>query len=177
MADNDQQRDPLQAMAGGEQKPIQMGQEPPVQQQQDQASMQQADVQEQEPWYQDQQAQAQQQQGSQQQMQAGEADERLTGGGMGQSMPSSAPQSATEMAQTDAGYGSSAAVKEGGLGATQSSYGQSTQQDVTGGLGAQSVNMGAQGQTGVLGKSPGHDKDLSTGLKDQNQGGTSGGGL
>jgi hypothetical protein len=174
MADNDQQRDPLQAMAGGEQKPMQMGQEPPVhQQQQGQASMQ-ADVQEKEPWYQGQQAQQTQ---SQQQMQAGQGEDRLTGGGQGQSMPSAAPQSAGEMAQTDAGYGSTAASKEGGLGATQTSYGQSTQQDVTGGLGTQSVNMGAQGQTGVLGKSPGHDKDLTTGLKDQNQGGTSGGGL
>ena len=147
MADNDQHRDPLQATSGGEQKPLQMGQEPQSQQQ------------------------------GQQQPQMSRPDERMDGGGQGQSMPSAAPQGANEMGQSDAGFGSSAAVKEGGLGATQTSYGQSTQQDATGGLGAQSVNTGAQGQTGVLGKSPGHDKDLSTGLKDQNQCGTSGGGL
>ena len=147
MADNDQQRDPLQSTTGGQQQPMQMGQEPQAQQQ------------------------------GQQQPQTSQADERLTGGGQGQVMPSAAPQSANEMGQTDAGFGSSAAVKQGGLGATQTSYGTSTQQDATGGLGAQSVNSGAQGQTGHLGHSPGHDKDLSTGLKDQTQGGTSGGGL
>ena len=147
MADNDQQRDPLQATTGGEQRPMQMDQE-------------------------------QQQQGQgQQQQQTSQGDERLSGGGQGQVQSSAAPQSPGEMAQTDAGFGSSAALKEGGLGATQSSYGQSTQQDATGGLGAQSVNIDAQGQTGNLGRSPGHDKNLSTGLKDQNQGGTSGGGL
>ena len=148
MADN-QQRDPLQSTTGGQPQPMQMGQEP----------------------------QAQQQGQQQGQQQARQGDERMTGGGQGQVMPNAGTQSANEMGQTDAGFGSSAAVKEGGLGATQTSYGQSTQQDATGGLGAQSVNTGAQGQTGVLGKSPGHDKDLSTGLKDQNQGGTSGGGL
>ena len=146
MAENDQQRDPLQATTGGEQRPMQM----------------------------DQQGQAQQQG---QQPQTSQGDERLSGGGQGQVQSSAAPQSPGEMAQTDAGFGSSAALKQGGLGATQTSYGQSTQQDATGGLGAQSVNMGAQGQTGNLGKSPGQDKDLSTGLKDQNQGGTNGGGL
>ncbi|HEX8569099.1 MAG TPA: hypothetical protein VF699_04140, partial [Caulobacteraceae bacterium] len=113
----------------------------------------------------------------QQQAQASEGGERLSGGGQGQVMPSAAPQSANEMSQTDAGFGSTAAAKQGGLGATQTSYGQSTQHDATGGLGAQSVNTGAQGQTGVLGKSPGHDKNMATGLKDQNQGGTNGGGL
>ena len=142
MADNEQ-RDPLQSTTGGDQKPMQMGQEP----------------------------------GSQQQGQGQQGDDRMSGGGQGQVMPNAGTQSANEMAQTDAGFGSSAAAKQGGLGATHSSYGQSTQQDATGGLGAQSVNTGAQGQTGVLGKSPGHDKNLSTGLKDQNQGGTSGGGL
>ena len=146
MADNDQQRDPLQATTGGEQRPMQLDQEG-----------------------------SQQQGGQQPQMQ--QDDERLSGGGMGQVQSSAAPQSPGEMAQTDAGFGSSAALKQGGLGATQTSYGQSTQQDATGGLGTQSVNQGAQGQTGNLGASPGHDKHLSTGLKDQNQGGTSGGGL
>ena len=145
MADNEQQRDPLQATTGGEQRPVQLDQE------------------------------GSQRQGQQPQMQ--QDDERLSGGGMGQVQSSAAPQSPGEMAQTDAGFGSSAALKQGGLGATQTSYGQSTQQDVTGGLGTQSVNTGAQGQTGNLGKSPGHDKNLSTGLKDQNQGGTNGGGL
>ena len=146
MAGNDQERDPLQATTGGEQRPLQMDQEP-------------------------------QAQGQQQQPQTNQGDERLSGGGQGQVQSSAAPQSPGEMAQTEAGFGSSAALKQGGLGAIQTSYGQSTQQDATGGLGAQSVNMGAQGQTGNLGPSPGHDKNLSTGLKDQNQGGTSGGGL
>src|SRR3712207_3410451 len=146
MAGNDQQRDPLQATTGGEQRPMQMDQE-------------------------------QQQGQSQQQSEMSQGEERLSGGGQGQVQSSAAPQSPGEMAQTDAGFGSSAALKEGGLGATQTSYGQSTQQDATGGLGAQSVNHDAQGQTGVLGRSPGHDKDMSTGLKDQNQGGTNGGGL
>ena len=113
----------------------------------------------------------------QQQQDKPEGEEQLTGGGQGQAYPAASGQSAPEMSQSDAGFGSSAAVKQGGLGAQQTSYGQSTQQDATGGLGSQSVNTGAQGQTGVLGKSPGHDKNLSTGLKDQNQGGTSGGGL
>ena len=105
----------------------------------------------------------------------GQPDALLSGGGQGQAMPTPGGESAGEMSQTDAGFGSTVAVKQGGLGASQDSYGQSTQQDVTGGLGAQSANIGAQGQTGVLGKSPGHDKDLATGLKDQNQGGGGGG--
>ena len=127
----------------------------------------------QQPMQMDQEPQAQ----GQQQPQTSQADERMTGGGQGQVMPNAGTQSANEMAQSDAGFGSSAAVKEGGLGATQTSYGTSTQQDATGGLGAQSVNTGAQGQTGVLGKSPGHDKNLAGGLKDQNQGGGQGGGI
>ena len=146
MADNDQKRDPLQSTTGGQQQPMQMGQES-------------------------------QQQGQQQAETGGQGEERLTGGGQGQAFPNAGAQSPGEMAQTDAGFGSSAAVKEGGLGAAQTSYGQSTQQDATGGLGNQSVNIDAQGQTGNLGRSPGQDKDLATGLKDQNQGGTSGGGL
>ena len=125
MADNDQQRDPLQATTGGQQQPTQMGQEP-----------------------------GSQQQGGQQ-GQAGQGDDRLSGGGQGQATPNPGGESAGEAAQIDAGFGSTVAVKQGGLGASHDSYGQSTQQDATGGLGAQSVNQDAQGQTGVLGRSPG----------------------